>query len=191
MPVLTLRGILRAQGLLALLAWAWFTGAASAQPSSAREHEVKAGFLTVFPQYTIWPTNTFASSNAPVIIGVLGDDPFGPTLDETARAQHGQRTIEIRRVSTVEEAARCHIVFIARSETRSEASWLAALKDKPVLTVGESGQTIERGGMVEFVIVAKRARYDISWPAVGQSGLRLSTEMLAHARKVHQPPKTE
>lgn len=166
----------------------WLTPAAWTQPATAPEYEVKAGFLTTFTQYTTWPADCFTNSNAPILIGVLGENPFGAALEMTARAQQGGRPLQVRPVRTAEEAAQCHVVFISKAESRNEAAWLEALKDKPVLTIGESGQTLTRGGVLEFVIENKRVRYEASWPAMARAGLKIGAPMLASARKVHQPP---
>lgn len=166
-----------------------FSVRALAQTSAVPEYNVKAAFLTAFAQYTTWPAASFPASNSPVIIGVLGADPFGEVLDKTAREQKGARPLEVRRVNTAAAAAACHIVFISKKEGGNEAAWLRTLKEKPVLTVGESGQTVARGGVIEFIIVGGSVRFEASWPAMELAGLKIASPMLASARKVHQPPK--
>lgn len=94
----------------------------------------------------------------------------------------------MREVSTPEEVAGCHVVFISKAEGQREAQWLATLKGNPVLTVGESGQTLSRGGVLEFVLDKKRIRFDASSQAIAQARLKISSQMLGSARKVHQPP---
>jgi len=181
-------------GFLAISLWLAGTLAclpqrAYAQPSAAQEYQVKAGFLTAFAQYVTWPQSTFSDTNSPILLGVLGTDPFGEVLTRTAREQKGPRPLEVRRIRTVEEAAKCHVVFISQAETRSEAAWLEALKEKPVLTVGESGDTINRGGVLEFVIVDDRVRFDADWAAMERAGLKIATPMLKSARNVHHSPR--
>ena len=53
---------------------------AAAQTPSL-ESAVKAAYLTKFIPFIQWPDTAFASPAAPVTICVLGDDPFGPSLD--------------------------------------------------------------------------------------------------------------
>ena len=181
----------RALGLT-LLAVLLIGGAvrSAAQTQAVDEYTLKASFLTLFPQYTSWPSNMLTGSNAPVVIGVLGSDPFGPVLDQTALGQKGGPPLTVKRITTLEEAAQCYVVFIAKTESRNEAAWLAALKDMPVLTVGESGQTIARGGAVEFKTEDKRIRFEINLPAVETAKLKISSLMLAHASKVYRSAKS-
>ncbi len=145
--------------------------------------------MVAFAQATTWPSNAPTTSNSPIVIGVLGDDPFGDVLDRMARDREGKRRLLVRRVASAAEAAQCQVVFIGQKESRNESAWLDELKDKSVLTIGESGQTLKRGGILElFVAVDKRVRYEASWPAMERARLKLSADLLACARKVHQPP---
>jgi hypothetical protein len=129
-----------------------------------------------------------AATDRPIIIGVLGSDPFGPVLDQTIRAQKGTRSLEVRRVASLQQARECQVVFIGKSNARYEADWLDGLKDQPILTVGESGETIGRGGVVEFVVKNNRVRFEVSWPAMQKAGLKISALMLNSASKVHGAP---
>ena len=64
------------------------TGLVLPQPSSTSpEYQVKAVFLFNFTQFVEWPENAFEDEQSPLIIGVLGDDPFGSYLDETVQGE--------------------------------------------------------------------------------------------------------
>lgn len=160
----------------------------SAQPSIAPEYNVKAGFLTRFVQYTRWPESVFPSTNSPIIIGVLGADPFGEVLEKTAQDETGGRPLRVRHLDNLKQAAECQLVFISKAEGAHEAEWLAALRRLPILTVGESGHTIERGGILQFDIVDDRVRFDANWAAMKAAGLKISSPMLVSARKVFNAP---
>lgn len=159
-----------------------------AQSTIAPEYNVKAGFLTTFINYTIWPEERFESPDSSVVICVLGTDPFGDVLDRTAALSRSGRSLQVRRISRPGDAMGCHVVFIGRTEGRLEASWLNLLRRQMILTVGESGQTITRGGIVEFVTVGSSVRFDVSLAAMEQAGIRISSDMLAHARQVVRAP---
>jgi hypothetical protein len=160
-----------------------------ATPARARESTLKAAFLTEFTRYVTWPTNRFAGPDSPVIIAILGRDPFGQELDELAARKNGGRPIEIRRVATPTEASECHVVFIGRREKEHEEEWLTSLSRVPVLTVGESGRTISHGGILEFVVINGFVRFEANWAAMQTSGIRLRAQLLDLARKVHNPPE--
>src|SRR4051812_12970096 len=49
--------------------------AAETAPSAA--YQLKAVFLFNFAQFVEWPAGAFRAANSPLIIGVLGENPFG------------------------------------------------------------------------------------------------------------------
>jgi hypothetical protein len=46
-----------------------------------------AVFLFNFTQFTEWPRSAFASEEAPLVIGIIGADPFGKYLEETVSGE--------------------------------------------------------------------------------------------------------
>jgi hypothetical protein len=49
----------------------------SAQTAAAPEYQVKAVFLFNFAQFVHWPPQAFPDAQAPLVIGVVGESPFG------------------------------------------------------------------------------------------------------------------
>lgn len=162
-------------------------------PIVVPEYNAKAGFLLAFTRYVEWPAGSFASPADPVVIGVLGANPFDEVLERTVQGVKSQgRAIEVRSVKTVEEAARCQVVFIARKQERDEAAWLQALRGKPVLTVIESERGLERGAILSLLldesVRGTRVAFHANLPAAREAGLQISALMLASARKVIREP---
>ena len=58
-----------------------------AQTASSKEYQVKAAFLYNFSQFVEWPPEAFPQSQTPLVIGIIGDDPFGSSLDEIIRGE--------------------------------------------------------------------------------------------------------
>src|SRR2546423_1656645 len=88
----------------------------SAQVVRAPEYSLKAAYLFNFTQFVEWPSNSFISPDAPIVIGVLGEDPFGGALDQAikGKAVHG-RSFELRRFKKIGEMRGCHILFVFAS----------------------------------------------------------------------------
>lgn len=158
---------------------------AALQPSTAQESRVKAAYLVKFTQYTTWPASTFESDTSPLVIGIIGPNLIATDLEQEARPITSPRRIEIRTVTTPEEAALCHAVFLSRADSRLEESWLLALKEKSVLTVGETDLAIKRGAIIRLATEGKKIRFDVSRPAMDRACLRISSDMLRYARTVH------
>src|SRR5207244_3549829 len=102
-----------------------------AQTEPSREYQVKAVFLFNFAQFVDWPTQAFAQAQTPLVIGVLGEDPFGAYLDETVRGEKAnRRPLSVQRYRQVAEIKTCHVLFISRSETDRLEQILAGLKGR-------------------------------------------------------------
>src|SRR5437899_638694 len=117
-----------------------------AQTAASREYSVKAVFLFNFAQFVEWPETAFPAAETPLVIGVLGEDPFGAYLDETVRGEKvNNRPLVIERYHRVEEIKTCHILFISRSETDRLEKIFAGLKGRNILMVGDSDRFCGRG----------------------------------------------
>ena len=179
---------------LILLALCVLAGAvSSARAQRPTEYQVKAAFLYNFARFVEWPPRAFDSADAPVVIDVLGQDSFGPTLDRTVRDKTVRgRRLNIQRFHRLEEGlTRCHILFISRSEKdRLEEIW-RFLGSSSVLTVGESDRFANAGGMVNFILQQHRVRFEINADAAVRAGLKVSSRLLKQARIVEDSQRTE
>ena len=185
---------MRAARRLRLLVWAAIAATTSPAPVPAQaptrsapvpEYQIKAVFLFNFAQFVEWPAGTFPDSGGPLVIGVLGEDPFGPYLDETVRGEtaHGHR-IDVRRLERLGEITDCHILFVSRGELYRLDEILAALKGRSVLTVGDAEGFAARGGMIRFVTDRNRIRLRINLEAARAADLTLSSKLLRPAQIV-------
>jgi hypothetical protein len=144
------------------------------------EYRVKAAMLYYFTQYTVWPTNSFSSNTAPIVVGILGDNPFGPWLSEIDGKSVDEKGKPSRTLALVykrpgDDLSDCHLLFVSRSEKDRVPSLIAGLKDKPVLTVSEIDKFTQSGGMVRFVLVGGNVKFEINPKAIEDSGLRISS----------------
>ena len=162
---------------------------AAVAPVVVPEYNAKAGYLLLFTRYVEWPANVFPSEEAPVVIGVLGANPFGDVLVRTVQGLKSQgRPLEVRLVQTAEEAAKCQVVFIARKSERDETAWLRALQGKAVLTVTESATGLASGAVLalnlEHGAHGTKVAFAANLPAAREAGLKISASMLASAKNV-------
>lgn len=145
----------------------------------SNEYQLKAVFLFNFAQFVEWPENAFVTADAPIVIGVLGSDPFGPILDETVRGESvGGRPLIIQRYRRVEEIGACHILFINKSESPHLETILSSLGNRSILTVSDADRAARRGVMVRFVTEKKRVRLRINLDAARLVGLTISSKLL-------------
>jgi len=159
--------------------------ATEAKSKVTREYDLKAAFLFNFTQFVEWPSEAFPNEKAPFVIGLLGEDPFGKSLDEiVANETVRDRKIVLRRCRTLDEAATCHTLFISRSETPRLHDVLVFLNGKSVLTVGDAEGFSKHGGMIGFVVVQNRIQVKINVEAAKAAKLTISSKLLRQAEIV-------
>jgi hypothetical protein len=152
---------------------------ASAQTAISREYEIKAVFLFNFAQFVDWPPEASASPPAPLVIGVLGDDPFDGYLDETVRGEKlNNRPFVVQRYRRVEDIDGCQVLFIGRTGSRQLAHILAVLKGRSILTVGDMEGFVQDGGIIRFVTENNRIRFRINVDAAEAAHLVISSKLL-------------
>ena len=130
---------------LGLMLFSSGLNAARGEPVS-HEYPLKAVFLFNFAQFTAWPTNAFDAPDAPLVIGILGNDPFGALLDDVVRDEivNGRKFV-VERYQHVKDIKACHILFICQSETQHMDKIVTALKGKSILTVSDINNAAYRG----------------------------------------------
>ncbi len=161
----------------------WMIPAVAAAPPT--EAQVKAVFLFNFSQFVDWPEEAFATADAPLVIGVLGEDPFGADLDQVV---HGESVrghpLVVRRFTDAAQIDTCHILFISHSEQHQLEQILKHLGERSVLTVGDGEGFERRGVMIRLVTERNRVRMRINLQAAVAAGLTLSSKLLRPAEIV-------
>jgi hypothetical protein len=153
--------------------------AQNAQPS---EYQIKSAFLFNFAKFVEWPPKAFAGTTSPIVIGILGEDPFRDALQNTIRDKTvDEHPLVIKQLGSQAEATNCHILFISTSEKPRLAQILEGLKGSSVLTVGEMERFTENGGMINFVLDGTKIRFQINKEAATSAGLKISSKLLSLA----------
>lgn len=159
------------------LLW-WPGGFIFGQELQAPEYKVKAAFLYNFTKLVEWPTNTFADDTTPLIIGVLGKDPFGKDLDNLVAGRTAKnRPVQIVRFTSVEQITNCQVLYISESERRKLDSIFDALRGQPILTVSDL-RGFETRGMITLVKSNANINLRINLEATRQARLQLSSRLI-------------
>lgn len=169
--------------ILALAALLWslplqgFAAPSPLQPNI--EYSVKANYLVRFAAFVEWPSDAFADTRSPVVLCVLGRDPFNGALENAARAQtaHG-RALVVSRPGTAEAAAGCHILYVGRG-----GGSLVPTGPRPILRVTDAAVSPDRG-MIHFMVSNDRVRFHIDLQAASRSRLSISSRLLNLALSV-------
>ncbi len=144
-----------------------------------REHRVKAVFLFNFAQFVDWPDSALGAPKEPLVVGILGGDPFESFLDEVVKGESvHDRPVVIKRFKRTEDIKACHVLFVSSGEESRLDGILASLKGRNILTVGESVDFNQRGGMVCFATESGKVRLKINLEAVQAAHLAVSSKLL-------------
>jgi YfiR/HmsC-like len=171
--------------LIAVIAAGLSARNASAQ-TVADEYQVKAAYLLNFARFVEWPTDALSASS-PIVIAIVGDDPFGGALEEVLREKSANgHPIQLRHLRGNDVLTGCQIVFISTSEEARLPEILRRLGHNSVLTVSDIDRFSLRGGVVEFRMVGNRVRFDINRTPAIAAQLAISSKLLSVARAVHE-----
>jgi len=153
----------------------------------AEEYQVKGAFLLNFAKFVSWPDQAFKSPEDPIAICILGQNPFGPGLEQAARELViGDRHVVIRQSSDVQSARQCQIVFVAVNEKKLAKALLQAAQGESVLTVGEFEGFTAGGGIIAFKLDGDKVRLDINTAAADRARLHISAKLLSLAQSAHK-----
>lgn len=162
-----------------------FAASGSATEPVSKEYQLKAAFLYNFTKFVEWPTNRLVVKDEPIVIGVLGNNPFGKELAKAVegRTQNGHPFL-VSNLTAASEAKTVHLLFVPRGqETAFEEQGVAALA-AGVLTVGESEAFARLGGIISFTTEADKIRFEINLDEAEQNGLKISSKLLQLAKAV-------
>lgn len=159
---------------------ALFTSSLQTAPvAPANEYALKSVFLYNFCHFIEWPDSAFTSPNDPLIIGIVGEDPFGSLLKEAVEGEtYHNRPILIEHYRGPKDIKHCHLLFVGRGESGRLDAILAAVSSKSVVTVGETEDFLNHGGMIALPADRNRVRLRIKPSAMRAANLNVSSKLL-------------
>jgi hypothetical protein len=148
---------------------------------SVEEYDVKAAFLYNFTKFIEWPPSNPISGD--FIIGIFGDDPFGRVIDDQTRGKTvNGHEIQIRRLKEPGDAKHCQIVFVTSTDKKKNQELLDATNSSPVLTVGETKDFLDQGGVIGFAMNDNHVGVIVNNTAAVAKGFKVSAKLLSLAK---------
>ena len=148
-----------------------------------------AAFVYRFPQFIEWPPSALEGRET-LDICVAEPDPFGTALIGLTKGEERDgRRITTRRISSPRMVEGCQVLFLSSVVSRASA-FLEAAEGRPVLTIGESPDFLDRGGIINLLVVDHRIRFEIDADAATRAGLQLSSQLLGLAVAVRRAPSS-
>jgi hypothetical protein len=171
--------------MLALFGGLHASRVAAQSSSYLAEYKLKSVFIYNFVQFVDWPKSSFTATNSPIVIGVVGVDPFGSLLEEVVKDETVKgHPLRVERFPNAEAIQPCHVLFISRSERDRLPAVFQKISGLSVFTVSDIDRFAERGGIVNFAVQDGKLRYAINIDAAKDAGLNISSKLLRLARIV-------
>jgi hypothetical protein len=144
-------------------------------PVSSSEDAVKAAFVYNFVKLTKWPSSAPGGN---LVVGVVGSSGAGSAVKSVVDGKDsGGRKIEVKSVDAG-GAKSCHVVFVCGS------GGPPATGGSPVLLIGESGGFASKGGMIGFVSVDGKVKFEVNMGAAKKAGLAIDAKLASLGKVV-------
>ncbi len=150
----------------------------------SREYKIKAAFIYNFTKFVMWPQHNPNSDNDSFNVCILGDDRL-TAATETIQGKlvHG-KVLQIKYITNASENGGCEIIFLAISNTERLHQALASLKGTTVLSIGDSSDFVDNGGIIGLFVEDNKVRFDINQLAADDNGLKINSRLLELANRV-------
>jgi hypothetical protein len=160
---------------------------ASAQEEAYSREEIEAAFLYRFASFVSWPRHALPQSA--FTVAVMNDDDLAADLDRILPGNpiKGRRA-ELRRITSIGQLGDAQILFIGGSDASKLKRWLAPLAGRPVLVVTSQPGALDDGSIINFLMVDRHVRFEISLAAARRSGLTISADLLSVATHIEGGP---
>ena len=167
-----------------------------------QEYKVKAAFLYNFIKFVDWPKEAMPDGNEPITIGIIGKDPFGNAFEPVKDKDVREKKVVVKRFKSIadlkklgergkdeldkqsEAMKKCHLLFVCSSEKEYLKDITSVVRDRPILTVADTTEFLEAGGIIDFVMEDQKVRFEISAAAAKRSKLQVRSQLLRLAKKV-------
>ncbi len=157
--------------------------------STAAEYQLKAAFVSKFPEFTEWP-DTALDGRDTIELCIARPNPFGPALAELTNGQSLRgRKLSTREVESPRDIDSCQLLFIPNLSAPLRRAFLGRAAMLPVLTVGDYPAFLNEGGVVNLRIANGRVRFDVNVEASNRVGVRLGSQLLRLAAMVRGVPQ--
>ncbi len=178
------RAFLRA--MLAVLASIAAVAGLCTPVRSATIDDLRAAFVFQFANYISWPGAAFANDTAPIVIGIVGNETMAKTLTSSVQGKTvGKRSLKVINIESAADAPTCHILYVDDSDDKRVDDVIAAVRNKPVLTISTDDNFTTEGGVIRLFEAQSKLRFEINVDEAKRASLEISSKLLSLAQVVH------
>jgi len=143
-----------------------------------RPTQIKAAYLFKFIKYISWPKGIETDSSKPLIIGVVSPGPMYKALLPIHGKEINGKKIIVKEYKKYSDVKYCHILFFNETKRGLNKNIVKELSKIGTLTIGEEKNFIQNGGILNFLKVGKKIRFEINIQSSDKAGLKISSKLL-------------
>ncbi len=144
--------------------------------SNAQESKFYALFITKFSENVIWPENL-----EKVRIGVIGDSKV---FDHLVLFSKAKSNLEVVRVTDNNEAGKCQMLFLPKSDDGKIEDILTVIGGKSILLISENDKLTGKGSDIGFFLNDGKLRFLLSEESIKGKNLVVSNNLKALGRTI-------
>jgi len=150
----------------------------------SRTYKIKAAFIYNFTKFVIWPQQDSNLGAVSFNVCILGDDRLTAAANTIQGKSVQGKDLQIKTITNVGESGECKIIFLAISNTEQLQQALESIKGTSVLSVGDSSDFVDNGGIIGLFVENNKVRFDINSLAADDNGLKINSRLLELANRV-------
>jgi uncharacterized protein DUF4154 len=156
-------------------------GVANLLQAATREEAIKAGIVYNVTKFTVWPERHIEGTHFNLCV-------FGDKYNDGFDALAGKLTMEkpllIKRNPKSSDIRTCQIAYIKKTHQINIQKILNKCKSLPILTVSESLNFINNGGMIGLIRDENHIGFEANVKAINSVGINIGAQLLKLAKRV-------
>lgn len=147
---------------------------------SLEEQSVLAALALNIVRFTTWPAD--APMKDTIDFCVVGDNVVQQSFTGIDHKPVGNKTLQVINLSRLRNFEQCHVLYVSELDQNILLQVFAEIKKRPLLTIGESYDFAEHGGMVGLENMNGKIILHVNLPVVRESNLNISARLLKLAK---------
>ncbi len=158
-----------------------------------KEYVVKAAFVYNFIKFSTWKNSSAVASDGTYNLCVIADQSLRSAFSTIDGKKIGKHLLHVHYRRPSDSADNCDVLFFSREiERKVLLRSLRAVRNKPVLTIGEIPEFAKSGGVVNLTTNEKGGvGFEINRTTARQQNLEISSRILRLATIVDETDSAE
>lgn len=153
---------------------------------SLGEYEVKTAYIYNFAKYVDWPPGTLHNNSSNLFFCIIGKSPLNAVMESLSEKNIKGRRITVRQLKQLESLDNCNLLFVNADMKSHLPEILALATPRSILTVSDYKGFAAEGGIIEFVPVKDKIRFEINNRSAKKTNLKISSQLLSLAKTVFE-----